>query len=104
MSNRNVYMYWIGPECKLITLLRNLIYLHSTNGKGYNVHMINHENVNEYVKDLPACFYKLCPAHQADVVRVNVISDKGGIWLDSDTLVLDKLDTLFDLLETGDGL
>lgn len=31
----------------------------------------------------------MCPAHQADFVRVNVICDYGGIWLDSDTLVLE---------------
>jgi signal transduction histidine kinase len=46
----------------------------------------------------------LCPAHQADFVRVHVICDYGGIWLDSDTLVLDSLDSLFDCMEHGHGL
>jgi mannosyltransferase OCH1-like enzyme len=45
----------------------------------------------------------LCPAHQADFVRVNVICEYGGIWLDSDTLVLDSLDSLFDLVEIKNG-
>ena len=43
------------------------------------------------------------PAHQADFVRVNVICDYGGIWLDSDTLVLDSLDSLFDIIDNKDG-
>lgn len=100
---RNVYLYWVGTDYKLIKILRNLIYLHSTNGKGYNITLITDKNVGEYIKDIPDYFSKLCPAHQADFVRVNVICDNGGIWLDSDTLVLDSLDTLFDIIEEKDG-
>lgn len=42
-------------------------------------------------------------ALQADFVRINVICDYGGIWLDSDTLVLDSLDILFDIIDNSDG-
>ena len=100
---RNVFLYWIGEEFTLISILRNLIYLHSTNGKGYNVKLITDKNINEYVKVLPRHFYDLCPAHKADFVRVHVICEYGGIWLDSDTLVLDSLDSLFDFIENGNG-
>jgi GR25 family glycosyltransferase involved in LPS biosynthesis len=100
---RNIFLYWVGKEYKLIIILRYLIYLYSTTGKGYNVILINHENLNEYIDEIPPYFYNLCPAHQADFVRVNVICDYGGIWLDSDTLVLDSLDSLFDIIENKDG-
>ena len=100
MTQRNVFLYWIGKEYKLISILRHLIYLHSTNGIGYNVILITHENVRDYIKDIPTYFYNLCPAHQADYVRVNVICDYGGIWLDSDTLVMDSLDSLFNMLHS----
>jgi hypothetical protein len=99
----NIYLYWVGKEYKLIQILRNLIYLHSTNGNGYKVNLITSTNINEYIKDLPEYFYKLCPAHQADYVRVCVICDYGGIWLDSDTLVLSSLDYLFDLVNNKNG-
>ena len=100
---RNVYLYWVGKEYKLISILRNLIYLHSTNGIGYNVILINENNINDYIKNIPEYFTKLCPAHQADFVRVNVICDYGGIWLDSDSLILDSLDSLFDIIENKNG-
>jgi hypothetical protein len=99
----NVYLYWVGKEYKLIKILRNMIYMHSTNGKGYKVNLINHDNIKEYIPDLPDYFYKLQPAHQADFARVYILCDKGGIWLDSDTLVVDKLDDLFDKIKTKDG-
>jgi FkbM family methyltransferase len=103
MDNRNVFLYWIGKEYKLISILQNLIYLHSTNGKGYKVHLITETNINEYIKNIPQYFTNLCPAHQADFVRVNVICDYGGLWLDSDTIVIDSLDSLFDFIEKKNG-
>lgn len=98
----NVYLYWVGKEYKLISILRKLIYAHSKSGKGYEVILITDKNVNEYVK-VPEYFDKLCPAHQADFVRVSVICDFGGIWLDSDTLIMHSLDSLFEILDTKDG-
>jgi hypothetical protein len=103
MSSRNIFLYWIGYEYKLISILRNIIYLHSTSGKGYKVNLITKQNLTDYIKDVPPYFFYMCPAHQADFVRVNVICDYGGIWLDSDTLVLDSLDSLFDFIETNNG-
>lgn len=100
---RNVFLYWVGYEYKLITILRNLIYLHSKNGKGYKLHLITDKNIKDYVPDLPDYFYSLQPAHQADFVRVNVVCNRGGIWLDSDTLIMDKLDSLFDIIESKQG-
>jgi len=86
MDSRNIFLYWVGNEYKLISILRKLIYLHSTNGKGYKVHLINEKNINDYIQNIPDYFTKLCKANQADFVRVNVICDYGGIWLDSDTI------------------
>ena len=103
METRNLYLYWVGKEYKLISILRNLIYLHSTNGIGYKVHLVTDKNITNYIDDIPRYFSSLCPAHQADFVRVNVICDYGGIWLDSDTLVLNSLDSLFDYIENKDG-
>jgi hypothetical protein len=101
--NNNVYLYWTGPDIKLIKILRKLIYLHSKSGNGYNVHLINHENLHKYLDNIPSFFYNLRPAFQADYVRVFVICEYGGIWLDSDTLVLESLDSLFDKLNKTDG-
>lgn len=103
MYNRNIFIYWVGKEYKLIKILRNLIYLHSKNGKGYNVILITEKNITEYIKDIPQYFNNLCPAHQADFVRVNIICVYGGIWLDSDTIVLNSLDSLFDLFNNKNG-
>lgn len=101
-NSRNVFLYWCGYEYKLISILRNLIYLHSKNGKGYSVHLVTPSNIKEFI-EIPDFFFDLIPAHQADYARINLICKYGGIWLDSDTLVLNSLDSLFEHLEKGDG-
>jgi len=102
-NKRNLYLYWVGNEYKLISILRKLIYLHSINGIGYNVILISDNNIKDYIINIPVYFNKLIPAHQADFVRVNVICDYGGIWLDSDTLIIDSIDSLFNLIEKKNG-
>lgn len=102
-DNNNVFLYWTGNEYKLIKILRDIIYLHSNNNKNYTVHLINKENLKNYIKIIPEYFNDLLPAHQADFVRVNVVCNYGGIWLDSDTLVMDDLCRLFDIFKKKDG-
>jgi GR25 family glycosyltransferase involved in LPS biosynthesis len=102
-NNNNIYLYWVGNEYNLLKILKNLIYLHSKSGYGYNVNIINHNNIKMYIKDLPNNFYKLNYAHQADYVRVNVLCNNGGIWLDSDTIIMGSLDSLFNIINSKDG-
>ena len=106
VGDRNVFLYWIGePVPHLITLLRDLIYRHSKDGQSYRVHLINHDNLDQYVpaNERPACFKELVPAHQADFVRIYCVCKYGGIWLDSDTLVMSDLSALFKHLDTHEG-
>jgi hypothetical protein len=98
--NNNIFIYWIGNEYKLIMILRNLIYLHN---KQYNIHFINDDNVHQYINDIPPKYNTLIPALKADYIRVNVICDYGGIWLDSDTIIMDSLDSLFDIFKKNDN-
>ncbi len=101
--NKTIFLYWVGRDYNLIKIFRDYMHTHSDNEKKYNIVLINNNNINNYIKNLPHYFSKLCPAHQADFVRVNVICDYGGIWLDSDTLVMNDLSSLFDLIKNKDG-
>lgn len=102
ISNNNVFLYWHGKNYRLISMLRDLIYKHSNNSKNYRVHLINQTNVVDYV-DVPINFYKLSLNHQSDYVRAAVICKYGGIYLDSDTIVMNNLSSLFNDIEKRDG-
>lgn len=98
---KNVFTYWIGDKPSLVQILHELMTLHSKNGANYSLHMLNRESFLRDYSDVPECFDRLCPAHQADVVRVWALSRHGGIWLDSDTLVMGSLSCLFDDISSG---
>jgi hypothetical protein len=100
---KDIFAYWTGGKPVLIEILHELMSLHSRNGTNYTLNLLSgNDFVNNY-KDLPKCFDLLCPAHQADVVRVWTLLEHGGIWLDSDSLVLNSLSSLFDICETKNG-
>lgn len=99
---RTIYLYWVGHEYKLISILRKYMYFHSKSGKGYNVVLLTRDTLPEYMA-VPPYFDELKPAHQADYTRVFVLEKYGGMWLDSDTLMMGSMDPLFDLLEENDG-
>ncbi len=102
-GERNVFVYWVGKRYSLIELLRKIMIMHANEGLNYQFHVIDAYNLNQYVDELPDGFHKLLPAYQADYVRVAVIERFGGIWLDSDTLVMNNMHDLFKLFETHQG-
>lgn len=99
----NVFLYWTGFDYKLIKFLRGLIYHHSNNGINYKVHLLDQNNILNYLDEVPSYFFNLHPAHQADFIRVNILYKYGGIWLDSDTVVMNDLSSLFDIIKNQDG-
>ncbi|KZN66260.1 capsular polysaccharide synthesis protein [Pseudoalteromonas luteoviolacea] len=100
MKQKNVFTYWSGPKSPLIAELEELMILHSKNN--YDLHLLNETNVAEYIS-VPENFSSLTPVEQSDFIRVAVICEYGGIWLDADTLVMGSLDPLFEYLESNDG-
>ena len=103
-NKRTVYIFWEGKEYKLIQVLRKLMYLHSNNNQNYTIKLLNRSNIENYI-DIPKDieFDKLQVQHQADYIRIAVIYKYGGIWLDSDIIVLNNLNDLFKYLEENDG-
>ncbi len=101
-NDKNVFIYWEGPEYSLISLLRKIIYKFSDGGKNYKVHFLNDSNISQYI-DIPEEYFNLSIVQKADLVRVNVVYKYGGIWLDSDTLVMSNLASLFDIIDNQSG-
>lgn len=67
------------------------------------MHLVTRQTVRHYLPDLPSCFDRIGPVMQADYIRVNVLARYSGIWMDSDNIVMNGLDSLFSRLDTLDG-
>ena len=70
---RNVFLYWVGKEYKVIKRLRRLIYMHSMFGTAYTVHLLDDKTVRNYIPDLPPSFSEMKPAHQADRIGAELL-------------------------------
>ena len=101
-NDKNVFVYWEGPEFSLITLLRRIIYKFSKNNENYKVFFLNDSNISHYI-DIPSEYSSLAVNHKSDFIRANIIYKYGGIWLDSDTLVMSDLSSLFEIIGRKNG-
>ena len=102
-NEKNVFIYWEGYKYNLIQILHKLIYLHSNNEKNYKVYFVNTYNLYNYVDFTPSFFNKMKINHKSDYLRYKLIYKYGGIWLDSDTIVMNDLSSLFENIKNNDG-
>lgn len=101
-NDKNIFIYWEGPEYPLIVLLRKIIYKFSKGGSNFKVFFLNDSNINKYI-EVPKEYHRLAVNHKSDLIRANIVYKYGGIWLDSDTLVMSDLKSLFDIVDKKDG-
>jgi hypothetical protein len=107
-SNMRIITYWEGPQPLLIQVLLKLMEMHSLHSPRTSEELsfccINRD---EFLADKNGAycdyFTNLSAASQADIVRVEYIYKNGGIWLDSDTLVMEPINTLTDILTIKSG-
>lgn len=88
-----VYTFWEGVMPAYIKLCLNTWHIPFT--------VLNYDNLHSYT-ELPLQKLKRYPlAQQADCIRVHVLRDNGGYWLDADTILL--INKLPDVTILGDN-
>lgn len=99
--NRTIWQYWETGSFKPL-FVEELLDLAIKNS-GVEVIQVTPENLQEYLPEIPKEILRLKElAHKADMIRVMLLNKYGGMWLDSDAIVLKDLNWLFDLLKDND--
>jgi len=89
-----VWLYWEGDLPAWIGECQKTIFAHTN-----NVHLLTNESFNELRDiDLDIKLENLCVAHRADFIRAFLLYKYGGLWIDSDCIVLKPLQPLMDTL------
>ena len=91
--NKTIWMYWESKEGIIkpayLELCLETIIKHSPS---YKVIVLNEKTVYDYLPNLRNDLNKIEEiAHRADYIRANVIYEYGGIWLDSDVILLKEI-------------
>lgn len=92
------WMYWDVPEQP--ALIQQINAYNRRRMSGWTILFLNKETVKEYIPSsaFPPRYSTLLPAHQADWIRVYLLSEHGGVWIDASILINDgaALDRLRD--------
>jgi hypothetical protein len=96
-----IYQYWEtrGSKPKFIDGLRDI----ATRNAGVPLMLVTPETLPSFVAEMPPAINEIGEmAHKADMLRTMLILRHGGMWLDSDAIVLRPLRALFDYLDEFD--
>jgi hypothetical protein len=107
-DHRNIWIYWENPVGVTeppahIQLCRKAIYKFAGD---IPVHLVTPENLYQYLPHLPPKADEIRDkkgkkliALKCDVIRAHLLCKYGGLYLDSDTIPLKPLESVFDILE-----
>jgi len=75
---RNIYTYWDHIET-MTPVIKNCIKSWYSLHPFYNIHVITDNNINEYLPHL-----KLTDSYRynSELIRLSILAEKGGIWID----------------------
>lgn len=102
MSNKPyMWIYWDNYPGKstppYIELCLESIRLHC--GEDFNVVRVNSENVRRYLPKIRDDFFDMAQINnKSNYLRYKLLYEHGGVWLDSDLIILKSLSPLLDLL------
>jgi hypothetical protein len=101
MTSRIIWQYWEtrGTKPKFIDGLREL----AKKNSGVDTVLVTPETLRFYLPQLPDSILRIEELpHKADMIRTMLVMSHGGMWLDSDAIVLRDLNWLFDVLPDYD--
>lgn len=101
MTNKIIWQYWETKDFK--PLFVDELHEIAKKNSGVEVVLVSPETVREYIPDIPKDIFDIKEmAHKADMIRALLIYHYGGMWLDSDAIVLSDLNWMFDMLSDYD--
>jgi len=88
-----VYQYWDKGEDSMPPIIK-YIYDHNLSlslKHNFELVLLTKNNIREYIDNIDDDFFNLQPNHQSDICRFNILHQYGGIWLDSDIIILKNI-------------
>lgn len=94
-----IWQYWETRQHKppYIDLLHEI----AAHRSGARIELVTPDSLHSFLHDVPTALLEIEEiAHKADMIRAMLVHEHGGMWLDSDALVVRDLLGLFELLES----
>ena len=95
-DNRKIWVCWLQGEANMPDIVRTCYKSVRANANGREVVLIKNENVEKYIS-IPKFIKdkvnngKMSRTHFADYIRISLLKNYGGLWIDATVLVTDKI-------------
>ena len=95
-DNRMIWVCWLQGEANMPDIVRTCYNSVKANANGREVVLITNENVEKYIS-IPKFIKdkvnngKMSRTHFADYIRISLLKNYGGLWIDATVLVTDKI-------------
>jgi lipopolysaccharide biosynthesis glycosyltransferase len=99
----NCFQYWDTGKYGMPVFIKH-IYNHNLKQSidfNFNLILITDNNVNSYFKPQDG-FFKLDANIKSNIVRYNVLDKYGGIWLDTDIIIIKNLNILYNNMNSSE--
>lgn len=98
----NVFSYWEGSMPDYIGLCHDTL-KRVNDGVVHTPETIRQSGLlDKYIDD--PYFQAMCPAHRADIIRIKLLEEQGGCWVDSDFISLNSLEPLVEFATRKNAL
>ena len=87
--NRIIWSYWSG---KMDKITKMCIKSWSKYAKGWEIRILDEVSVNNYDIIAPASYDELSHTTKSDVIRLSLLYQYGGLWMDASILLTEDLD------------
>ena len=95
-DNRMIWVCWLQGEANMPEIVRTCYNSVKANADGREVVLITSDNVEKYIS-IPKFIKdkvnngKMSRTHLADYIRISLLKNYGGLWIDATVLVTDKI-------------
>lgn len=88
---RRLWAYWDGPRPWIV---EKSIFTWKKHLPDWDINVLDANSVKQYPIDKPSSFESLSVPAKTDVIRLSLLYQYGGVWVDASTLLLENLDWL----------
>jgi hypothetical protein len=99
----SVFMFWDKGYNHMPPILR---YIHDHNRNmakkyDFNIQLVSDSNIETFI-DVPKRYWELLPNFKSDIARYMLLNKYGGIYLDTDVIIIRDLNKLYNNLVVSD--
>ncbi|WP_036484345.1 capsular polysaccharide synthesis protein [Myxosarcina sp. GI1] len=94
MLNKTIWLLWLQGWDSAPWLVKQVAESWKINNSDWNIEYVTLENLQTYVDDIDYIYdktKKIRPQHKADIIRLSLLKNYGGVWADATMLCMQPL-------------